>query len=213
MSKIFKIRVVLDVVEDVYRDIEIEANAPLLHLHAATLDAFGWQGDEMASFYRSNEQWDRGDEIPLMAMPDGFEEFEEELDFEDIDLSATNRQDQTSSMESQRVSDMLSSAGDRAIYVYDFLRMWCFYVELIEVAESETGASYPRLAGEFGEAPAPESREVDLSDLGEMDMGRVERTSTGDAELDAYLNDDEEDEDEDDEDRYTSLDDLDHDLY
>ena len=56
MSKIFKIRVVLDVVEDVYRDIEIEANAPLLHLHAATLDAFGWQGDEMASFYRSNQQ-------------------------------------------------------------------------------------------------------------------------------------------------------------
>ncbi len=206
MSNILKIRVVLDVVEDVFRDIEIAADAPLLHLHAATLDAFGWDGDEMASFYRSNESWDRGEEIPLMAMPDGFEEAEESLDFEDMDLSATSRQTETPSMESKPVGHLLKAVNDRAVYVYDFLRMWCFYVELIEVLEPEEGASYPRLVGEFGEAPTPESREIDLMDLGDVEPEGP--TSTGDAELDAYLNEDDEDDDV----GHTSLDDLDYDL-
>lgn len=202
MKKILKIRVVLDVVEDVFRDIEIEADAPLLHLHAATLDAFGWEGDEMASYYRSNEQWDRGEEIPLMAMPDAMDEAEEPMDFEDMDLSMGSGKSNPPSMESQRVGGLLSSVNDRAIYVYDFLRMWCFYVELVEVLDAEDGASYPRLVSEFGVAPAPESREIDLGDF-----EPEESSSTGDAELDAYLN-----EDEDEGDGYTSLDDLDHDL-
>ena len=206
MNNILKIRVVLDMVEDVFRDIEIEADAPLLHLHAATLDAFGWEGDEMASFYRSNDSWDRGEEIPLMAMPDGFEEAEESMDFEDMDLSAASSKTETPSMESKRVGHLLAAVNDRAVYVYDFLRMWCFYVELIEVLEPEAGASYPRLVGEFGVAPAPESREIDLGDLGELEAEGP--TSTGDAELDAYLNEDDEDDDV----GYTSLDDLDHDL-
>lgn len=109
-------------------------------------------------------------------------------------------------MESKPVRHLLAAVNDRAVYVYDFLRMWCFYVELIEVLEPETGASYPRLVGEFGLAPAPESREIDLGDLGGFEP--EEPTSTGDAELDAYLNEDDEDDDM----GYTSLDDLDHDL-
>ena len=206
MKKILKIRVVLDVVEDVFRDIEIEGEAPLVHLHAATLDAFGWEGDEMSSFYRSNEQWDRGEEIPLMAMPDGFEDAEESLDFEEMDLSTSSGIADTPSMESKQVGQLFAEVNDRAVYVYDFLRMWCFYVELVEVLEPEEGASYPRLVGEFGVAPAPESREIDLGDLGYLEPKGAD--STGDAELDAYLSED----DEEDEAGYTSLDDLDHDL-
>ena len=197
---------VLDVVEDVFRDIEIDAQAPLLHLHAATLDAFGWEGGEMASFYRSNEQWDRGEEIPLMAMPDAFEVEDDEMDFEELDLSAPKEKSASASMESARVGSLFKEVNDRAVYVYDFLRMWCFYVELIAVLEPEVGATYPRLTEEFGEAPAPESREVDLSDAGGMDTDSARYPSTGDAELDDYLNG------EDEEMGYTSLDDLDHDL-
>jgi len=209
MKTIYNIRVVLDVVEDVFRDIEIEADAPLTHLHAATLDAFGWHGDEMASFYRSNEQWDRGEEIPLLSMPEGFEDTEDELDFEELDLS-NNRTSAAPSMDTVTVGKLLHQANDRAIYVYDFLRMWCFYVELISIAEAETEAQYPRLIAEFGQAPTPESREVDLSDLGGIENFSSRQPSTGDAELDAYLNDEGDDGDEP---GYTSLDDLDHDLY
>lgn len=210
MKTILAIRVVLDVVEDVFRDIEIAADAPLTHLHAATLDAFGWHGDEMASFYRSNESWDRGEEIPLMAMPEGFDEEDAAVDFEDMDLSAAPQA--AKSMDSVAVGQLLKEVNDRAVYVYDFLRMWCFYVELVDQKSPEEGAQYPRLTAEYGLAPAPESREMDLGDLG--DFGDFEAPdepgSTGDPELDAYLNDGE---DADESDRYTSLDDLDQDLY
>ena len=69
MESIIKLRIILDATEDIFRDIEIDYDAPLMHLHLATLDAFEWNNaNEMASFYKSNEQWDRGDEFPMMAM-------------------------------------------------------------------------------------------------------------------------------------------------
>ena len=129
------------------------------------------------------------------------------MDFDDMDLTAAPKA--APSMETAKVGDLLKEVNDRAVYVYDFLRMWCFYVELIDVKEAEPGAAYPQLTGEFGVAPAPESREIDLSDLGDMGGGS-ETLSTGDPELDAYLAGDE---DEDESEGYTSLDDLDQDLY
>ena len=41
MSSIMRLRVILDTEDDVFRDIEIETDAPLMHLHFAVLDAFG----------------------------------------------------------------------------------------------------------------------------------------------------------------------------
>ena len=51
MAQILRLRVILDTEEDVFRDIEIETDAPLMHLHFAVLDAFGWEAGEMASFF------------------------------------------------------------------------------------------------------------------------------------------------------------------
>ena len=40
MALILKLRIILDTEADVFRDVEIDMNAPLEHLHLATLDAF-----------------------------------------------------------------------------------------------------------------------------------------------------------------------------
>ena len=107
MEQVVKIRVILDVEEDIFRDIEIELDAPLMHLHLSTLDAFNWDNaNEMASFYQSNEAWDKGTEYPLMAMGPEFP-----------------------SMENATVRDILPTPTSRGLYVYDYLRMWCFYLE------------------------------------------------------------------------------------
>ncbi len=112
-------------------------DAPLMHLHLATLDAFNWNdAHEMASFYKSNDAWDKGDEFPLMAMsPD------------------------LPSMESAKVRDVLPTQQSRGLYVYDYLRMWCFYLEPIAMGPAEEKTEYPRLMLEFGETPNPLSRE------------------------------------------------------
>ena len=62
---IYRFRIILDTHEDVFRDIEIEANASLEDFHNAITQAFGFDGQEMASFYTSNDLWEEGDEISL----------------------------------------------------------------------------------------------------------------------------------------------------
>lgn len=137
---IFKFRVIIDTEQDVFRDIEIETDATFEQLHEAVLDAFDFESGEMASFYMSNEQWEKGLEIPLMDMAG----------------------DAALSMKSTKLSDMLSKPSEKVLYVYDFMRMWIFYVELMEVKKDAPSTIYPRVALVYGDAPSQDSKEMDL---------------------------------------------------
>ena len=186
---LIRFRVIVDIEEDVFRDILIGRSAPLEDLHRGILVAFDFGEGEMASFFQSDEHWGRGREIPLM------------------DMGMDDAGNAYPSMRTTPVEELVSAANDRMVYVYDFLRMWCFYVEVIGVEEGDT-PEYPLLAGEFGEAPDQFSKEVDFGEdpaaTAEEDDGPLK---TGDPELDAYLAG--EDEDEQDGPSFTSLDDLD----
>ena len=70
---IFKYRIVLDTLDDVIRDIEIRDQATLEDLHNAISQAFGFDGTEMASFYKSDEEWNQGEEFLLFDMSEGEE--------------------------------------------------------------------------------------------------------------------------------------------
>lgn len=137
---IFKFRVIVDTEQDVFRDIEIETDATFEQLHEAVLDAFDFERGEMASFYMSNEQWEKGLEIPLMEMAG----------------------DTALSMKTTRLSEMLSKPSEKVLYVYDFMRMWIFYVELMEVKKDMPSTIYPRVALVYGDAPSQDSKEMDL---------------------------------------------------
>ncbi len=137
---IFKFRVIVDTEADVFRDIEIETDATFEELHRSILDAFDFEEGEMASFYMSNETWEKGLEIPLMEMGS----------------------DARLSMKSTKLSDLLSKPSDKVLYVYDFMRMWIFYVELMEVKKDKPSTIYPRVALVYGDPPAQDSKEMDL---------------------------------------------------
>ncbi|MDA9863464.1 plasmid pRiA4b ORF-3 family protein [Flavobacteriales bacterium] len=190
---LIRFRVIIDIEEDVFRDILIGKSAPLEDLHRGILAAFDFGEGEMASFFKSDEDWGRGREVPLM------------------DMGTNDAGDTYPSMRSVEVGEMVAADNDRMVYVYDFLRMWCFYVEVVGMEEGEV-PEYPMLAEEFGKAPDQFSKEVDL--LEGIDEPAPEDDGplrTGDPELDAYLNEGEEDED--DGPSFTSLDDLDEAAY
>lgn len=163
---IFKFRVIVDTEEDVFRDIEIETEATFESLHLAILDAFDFEAGEMASFYMSDENWDKGLEIPLM------------------DMGAKG----SLSMNSTKLIEMVSQPSEKILYVYDFLRMWIFYVELMEVTKDKPSTIYPRVAMAFGDAPSQDSKEMDLFG-GEFDQEEFKGTRGGD------FDDEEEEED------------------
>lgn len=131
---IYRIRIILDVEEDVLRDIEIEATATLEELHLAITQSFGFLGNEMASFYESDASWQQGEELPLESMEQG------------------------PNMREEPLNGIFTPAQHHLIYVYDFLNLWTFFVELKEVGDALSGMSYPNLIHSQGEVPeeAPE---------------------------------------------------------
>ncbi|MEK6154819.1 hypothetical protein WIW50_16235 [Flavobacteriaceae bacterium 3-367] len=130
---IFKIRVILDAQDDIFRDIEIEAANSLEDFHNAITQAFGFIGNEMASFYTCDDRWNQEEEIALFDMSENG--------------SGLRLMNETF------LEDILTTDTPKLIYVYDFLSMWTFFVELADIVEKEDGRSYPNVLFSFGELP------------------------------------------------------------
>ncbi|KAA3622155.1 MAG: hypothetical protein DWP94_08965 [Flavobacterium sp.] len=135
---IYRFRVILDTHDDVFRDIEIEASSTFEDFHNSITQSFGFGGQEMASFYLSNELWDQGEEISLFDM--------------------SEKPGEVKVMAETTLESLVNEDQTRLIYVYDFLSLWTFLVELAEIAEAEEGRSYPNLMFAHGQIPeeAPE---------------------------------------------------------
>jgi hypothetical protein len=143
--RIYRFRVLIDHESEAFRDIEIGSEQNFLDLHTAIKEAFGFIGQEMASFYVSDENWDKGPEIPL------------------ADIGFSEEGDTPALMHEVFISDHIRSTAQRFIYVYDFLHMWMFMVELIQAGDPAPGVTYPRVVLSMNEAPGEHSREDDLT--------------------------------------------------
>ncbi len=130
---IYKIRIILDAKEDIFRDIEIDASNSMEEFHNAIAQSFGFLGNEMASFYTCDEEWIQDEEIALFDMSENGS---------DVKL-----------MNETFLEDVMTENSPKLIYVYDFLSMWTFFVELADMVENEAGITYPNVLFSFGELP------------------------------------------------------------
>ncbi|MCO6565464.1 MAG: hypothetical protein J6581_08500 [Apibacter sp.] len=154
---IYKIRVILETEGDVFRDIEIKDLQTLWNLYEGIKSAFSLQGDELASFYKSDDNWTQGKEIPLEDM---------------------NEDGEGETMSDIYIKEVFTKVGDKMLFVYDFMKMWSFYVELLEIIDRKAIGVYPLTVYRFGKMPlkAPDKKFVspsnidDFSDVGDVDM-------------------------------------------
>ncbi|HMB63338.1 MAG TPA: hypothetical protein VKN36_09720 [Eudoraea sp.] len=130
---IYKIRIILDFEEDIFRDVEIEGHNTLEDFHNVITQSFGFMGTEMASFYTCDNSWNQDEEIALFDMAENGS---------DVRL-----------MNETRLEDILTMQSPRLIYIYDFLSMWTFFVELADIVDKEDGRGYPNILFSFGELP------------------------------------------------------------
>ncbi len=139
-----KFRVLLDSDknEEVFRDILISDTSNFESFYHAIMKSFDFKGDQMASFYVSNEDWDKGHEISLLDMS---------YDDDSIDSPATVMKDAV-------IKDFLEEPDQRFILVYDFMKMWIFLVELIGYDRNEP--EHPEMILAIGNTPKEESREA-----------------------------------------------------
>lgn len=148
MEKVYRFRILLDQEEDVFRDIDMRADHTFEDFHSCILQVFGFDGSQMASFYETDESWTKGREIALMDMSFGMES---EQDQEILIMGDTP------------LEDLLAREKQKLLYVYDFLLMWCFYIELSKVFAPEDGVEYPMLIASHGENPDPDAKLTGLS--------------------------------------------------
>ena len=93
---------------------------------------------EVASFYTCDDQWNQEEEIPM---------------FDSGDVPGEMK-----IMSDYPLNQLLGADQTKIIYVYDFINMWTFLVELAAIEEPESGETYPALLFSHGELPnsAPE---------------------------------------------------------
>lgn len=153
---IYRFRVILDSTsdEDVFRDLEIREGDTMEDLHNIIAQSFGFDGMEMASFYVSDDQWNQGEEIAMFDMSDSGNEVK--------------------MMSTTIIKDIVHEASTRLIYVYDFLNMWTFYVELGEIVEEAIGTDYPNLMFVHGQIPDEAPEKIFEADEDEDDYNEFE---------------------------------------
>lgn len=130
---IYKLRVIFDTEEDIIRDIAIDSSDSMEDLHNAIVNAFGFDGHEMASFYTCDDKWNQEDEIPL---------------FDTGEVPGEMR-----TMKDFAINDLLFQKNKKIIYVYDFMNMFTFFVELMAEEEKNNLMNYPFVFFETGTSP------------------------------------------------------------
>ncbi|MFM7024188.1 MAG: IS1096 element passenger TnpR family protein [Flavobacteriales bacterium] len=123
--KAYTYRVTPENDEEIYRDIIIKEDQTFEDLHYAILDAFEITPGEMASFYLSDETWNKGVEITL------------------FDMSVKEHEVVNLIMNQVPVSKTAKEKVDHLVYVYDFLTYQTFHVTKITEANAKKGEMYP----------------------------------------------------------------------
>jgi len=133
---VLKFRAYYEDDESVYRDIVVKHTQTFADLHNAILKAYEFDNKHQATFYRSNDHWQRGREISL-------QKYEKEYKAEPLLMAETT------------IGSEIRDPNQKFIYTYDFVRGWTFLVELINISKEENPkTNYPSTARVEGIGPA-----------------------------------------------------------
>jgi Plasmid pRiA4b ORF-3-like protein len=133
---ILRFRIYWEDDDSVYRDIVIKHTQSFFDLHIAILKSFEFDSMHKATFYRSNDNWQRGREISL-------EKYDKQYKVEPLIMAEVV------------IGTEITNPNQKFIYEYDFNKFWHFMVELITVDKAENNKlTYPSCIRTEGIAPS-----------------------------------------------------------
>jgi len=136
LMAILKFRVYFEEDDSIYRDVAVKHTQTFLQLHQVILRAYEFDSKHQATFYRSNDNWQRGREISL-------EKYDKPYKVEPLLMDATP------------IRSEIHDPNQKFIYVYDFAKNWSFLVELINVSKEENSKlDYPAVVKSEGIPPS-----------------------------------------------------------
>ena len=132
---VLKFRIYLEEDDAVYRDIVIKHTQTFAELHEAILKAWEFDNKHQATFFRSNDNWQRGREISV-------EQYNKPYVAPPLIMKDTT------------IGSEIKDPNQKFIYVYDFAKNWTFLVELINVSKEESSKTvYPTVTRKEGIGP------------------------------------------------------------
>lgn len=133
---ILKFRAYFEEDETIYRDVAIRHTQSFRDLFESIVKAYEFDNKHQATFFRSNDQWQRGREITLSV-------YEKEYQAPPL------------LMEETTIGAEIRNPNQRFVLVYDFNRNWIFHIELINVSKEEDAKlTYPAITRVEGVAPS-----------------------------------------------------------
>jgi hypothetical protein len=131
---LYRFRVTFEDYDDVVREVDIKSTQTFTDLHLAIHQAIGYNPDYSSSFYISNDQWTKGEEI-------AFKPSERKIS-RGVTL-----------MENAKLSSFIDDPHQKFYYTSNFDRPFDFHVELVKILDETPGTVYPATVKTVGEAP------------------------------------------------------------
>jgi hypothetical protein len=132
---ILKFRIYFEEDDAVYRDVVIKHTQTFEDLHYAILKAYEFDNKHQSTFYRSNDNWQRGREI-------SFSKYDKPYKAPPLLMKETT------------IGSEIRDTNQKFVYVYDFTKNWTFLVELINVSKEESSKiTYPSVSRTEGIGP------------------------------------------------------------
>lgn len=134
---LYKIKFISEEVDGFFRELHIDSDATFLDLSNAILQACGYPDDEMTSFYVSDDEWERGQQITR----------------EDVSFPGDNNEEEDLFvMADTPLSEFIDDVGQRFEYVFDPFNERSFFLQVKDIIAGEH-LDAPEVVRQAGEAP------------------------------------------------------------
>ncbi len=131
---IYLFRIISNEDQEFYRDLVIEGSDTFLDFHDAIQQDLGYDPSQLASFFITNEHWEKQREITLIDMMQ---------DPEQVAIT----------MDQATIDGFITEATQRMIYVFDFFAERAFFIELLEQSDQASPRNTPFIGHAQGKAP------------------------------------------------------------
>ena len=132
---LYRFRITFEDYDDVIREIDVKSNQTFEDLHRAIHQSTGYSPEFSSSFYVSNDQWIKGEEITYLPNQ------------KRIDRGVAL-------MDKVKLLKYIDDPHQKFYYTFNFDRPFDFHVELLKIILDETpGTTYPAVIKSTGEAP------------------------------------------------------------
>jgi Plasmid pRiA4b ORF-3-like protein len=155
MPTVYRFRVTFEDYDETYRDIAIKSTQTFEDLHQIIQSSIGFDASKPASFYMSNDNWIKGDEIST-------------------EVRVNKQGEKSVLMHDSRICDFITDPHQKIYYISDYDVKWTFFIELFKLLpKDDISTSYPSCIKSSGEAPrqyaiAPQPKNI-IAEEGELD--------------------------------------------